>query len=145
MYSAIQQYRTVETQSGVYAADPHRLIQMLLQGAMDKIALAKGFMERGDVAEKGRHISRAISIVDGLRASLDKDKGGEIATNLESLYDYMERRLLMANLKNDLDALSEVADLLRDLKEAWDGIGQQVKPDEQPPARPETPSFSYGA
>lgn len=116
------QYKQVGAHTSVESATPHRLIQMLLEGALEKINLAKGYMQRGDVALKGTHISWAISIIDGLRMSLDKEAGGEIAANLDALYDYMGRRLVEANLKNDPAMLQEVSHLLLEIKSAWDAI-----------------------
>ena len=121
------QYKQVGAQSGVESATPHRLIQMLLEGALEKINLAKGYMQRGDTAMKGTHISWAISIIDGLRMSLDKDAGGEIAANLDSLYDYMGRRLVEANLRNDIKMLDEVSGLLIEIKSAWDVIPEIMR------------------
>jgi flagellar secretion chaperone FliS len=118
----VQQYKEVGTQTQVDSASPHRLIQMLFEGALEKIYLAKGYMSRGEIALKGSHISWAISIIDGLRMSLDKEAGGEIAANLDALYDYMGRRLVEANLKNDTAMLDEVAGLLMDIKSAWDVV-----------------------
>lgn len=120
--SALQQYSQVSAQSGVACATPHRLILMLLEGTLEKIALARGHMGRGEVALKGSHIGWAISIIDGLRISLDKDVGGEIAQNLETLYEYMQHRLVQANLYNDVEILSEVSTLLHTIKNAWDQI-----------------------
>ncbi len=125
--AALQQYSQVGAQTGVAYASPHRLIQMLLDGALDKIALARGHMLRGDIAQKGSHISWAISIIEGLRASLDQQAGGEVAQNLGALYDYMETRLLEANLKNDPDMLNEVCGLLHQIKGAWDAISETAK------------------
>ena len=124
---ALKQYGQVATQAGVAVADPHRLIQMLMEGALEKIATAKGLMARGDVAKKGQQITWAISIIDGLRVSLDKKAGGDIAANLDDLYDYMERRLFQANLENDALILDEVSGLLRDIKSAWDAIPSDVR------------------
>lgn len=103
-------------------ATPHRLIQMLMTGVLDRIATARGFMERGAIAQKGAQISWAISIIEGLRVSLDKSVGGEIAENLDRLYDYMVLRLTEANMKNEPAYLDEVSDLLRQIKSAWDEI-----------------------
>ena len=122
LHGAVSQYSQVGVASGVEAASPHRLIQMLMDGAIEKVAKAKGFMERKDIAKKGHHISWAISIIDGLRASLDKKNGGDIADNLDDLYDYMIRRLMRANIENNADLLDEVISLLRSIKNAWDGI-----------------------
>ena len=124
--NAANAYKQTGVQAGAYAS-PHRLIQMLIDGALDKISAAKGFMQRGQIAEKGSYISWAISIIAGLRTSLDAQKGGEIAANLEALYDYMERKLVIANSRNDQAALDEVIKLLREVKEAWDGIPDQIK------------------
>ncbi len=121
--NALDQYGRNAVQAGIESASPHRLIQMLMEGALGKIAAAKGSMERGDIQAKGDQIGSAISIMDGLKNSLDKEKGGEIAQNLEDLYIYMERRLLEAHSHNDATILDEVSDLLRQIKEAWDAIG----------------------
>lgn len=124
--SALSQYNKTAVQSSASAADPHRIIQMLLEGALDKIAIAKGAAERKDFQVKGRHINWAIAIIDGLRASLDRDAGGELADNLDSLYEYMSRRLFEANSGNDLEILSEVSGLLREVREAWVAIAPEV-------------------
>lgn len=105
-------------------ASPHQLVKMLIDGAVERVIQARGAMERGMTARKGERIGKAISIVDSLRASLDMDRGGDIAGNLASLYDYIGRRLLHANLKNDADALEEVLRLLREIQSGWDGIAE---------------------
>ena len=120
--SAVEEYNKINITSGVEAADPHRLIQMLMQGALEKIAIAKGYLSRKDMANKGVHISWAISIIEGLRTSLNMEEGGEIAQNLEDMYEYMIRRLLRANLENDVALLDEVSTLLVTVKSAWDKI-----------------------
>ena len=125
--SAIQQYGQTRSVSAVEAANPHRLIQMLLQGALDKIAVAKGAMLHHNVAAKGENIGWAISIVDSLRASLNHEAGGDLADNLSALYEYMGNRLLLANTRDDVAILDEVAGLLREIKSGWDGIADQVR------------------
>ncbi len=120
--SAIQQYTSSSLQADVATASPHRLIQMLLEGALEKIAIAKGHMERGETAQKGRAISWAIDIVEGLRMSLDHDAGGELASNLDRLYGYMSVTLLQANKDNSQEKLDEVSGLLKSIKSAWDAI-----------------------
>lgn len=122
LHSAVEQYNRVGVSSSVESADPHQLIQMLMNGALEKIAIAKGHMERNDIPQKGGNISWAISIIDGLRASLNVDDGGEIAQNLDDLYDYMTRRLARANIENNPDLLDEVSSLVRSVKGAWDGM-----------------------
>jgi len=118
-YSALAQYRNVGAQSGVSDASPHRLTAMLFDGALERISIAKGHMMRDEVAQKGQRIGSAISIIDGLRASLDMANGGEMAANLASLYEYMSRQLLDANLNNREERLDEVSALLREIKDAW--------------------------
>ncbi|BBI98785.1 flagellar protein FliS [Ferrigenium kumadai] len=121
--AAIKAYAKVGVESGVTAADPHKLISMLYQGALQAITNAKSSIMRKDIPAKGAAISKAILIIeDGLKACLDKDVGGELAHNLASLYDYMASRLLTANMNNDIAALDEVTRLLTDLKGAWDSI-----------------------
>lgn len=121
--AAIRSYQKVGIESAVTAADPHKLISMLYQGALLAVANARNSILRKDISSKGAAISKAIAIIDdGLNASLDKKVGGELAENLSSLYDYMGSRLLTANIKNDVAALDEVARLLTDLKSAWDSI-----------------------
>lgn len=123
--SGANAYAKIGVETGVVSASPHKLIVMLFDGAIAAIGSALQYMQGGNVAEKGKAISKAIAIVDeGLRASLDKNAGGEIAQNLDALYEYMSKRLLLANLKNQPEILEEVRDLLRDLKTAWEAIGK---------------------
>ncbi len=125
--SGLEQYKKAGAQVSVESTSPHRLIQMLMEGALEKINRAKGYMQRGDVAMKGSHISWAISIIDGLRMSLDKEGSGDIAKNLDDLYEYMARRLAEANLENDIEILDEVAGLLIEIKSAWDVVPELVQ------------------
>jgi flagellar protein FliS len=120
--AAMQQYNQVHVYGNVVCADPHRLVQLLFEGVLDRIAAAKGCIAQGKVAEKGWHISRAIATIDGLRLNLDTERGGDIARHLDDLYDYIERRLLHANIENDLRLLNEVAGLLGEIKGGWDAI-----------------------
>ncbi|HEX8776573.1 MAG TPA: flagellar export chaperone FliS [Rhodanobacter sp.] len=124
---AIHQYSRVRTHGGVESANPHQLTAMLLDGALGRIASARGHMERGEIAAKGESISRSMDIIEGLRGSLDLARGGELAGRLESLYQYMNRRLLEANARDDLAALDEVAGLLRPIKQAWDAIPAELR------------------
>ena len=122
---AINAYNKVGVESGVTAADPHKLIAMLYQGALLAIANAKNGILHNDIPAKGKAISHAILIIDnGLNASLNKEVGGDLALNLSALYDYMSKRLLTANMNNDMAALDEVAHLLTDLKGSWEEIRQ---------------------
>lgn len=122
--TAMRQYQQVGVQAQVTEADPHRLIQMLMQGGLDRIAQAKGAMEREAYAEKGVLVGKAINIIGGLRDGLDKQVGGELAENLDRLYEFMTMRLFEASRHNDASKLDEVAGLLREVKAGWDGIAQ---------------------
>ncbi|MCL6691773.1 flagellar export chaperone FliS [Pseudomonas sp. R3.Fl] len=122
--AALRQYQNVGVQAQIHEATPHRLIQMLMEGGLNRIAQARGSMQRGRLAEKGQLIGKALGIIGGLRSSLDLKKGGEYAERLDALYGYMSRRLLEANRQNDEHMLDEVANLLRSIKEGWDGIPQ---------------------
>ncbi len=118
----VNQYSSVNSYTGVTDASPHQLVQMLLDGALGKLSVVKGLMDRGETAKKGEVIGQAISIVAGLRSSLDLSKGGDLATNLDNLYEYMERQLIQANLKNDITIINEVISLLLEIKTAWVSI-----------------------
>jgi flagellar protein FliS len=122
-----QQYGKVAVGSEVAFASPHRLVQMLMEGALEKVATAKGHMSRKEYEAKGAHINWAISIIDGLRGSLNMQEGGEMANNLDSLYAYMVRRLAEANVNNEIAILDEVSSLLLEIKSAWDAIPDEVK------------------
>ncbi len=125
-YQAAQHYSTVKVHSGVLEASPHRLIQMLFEGALERIAQAKGAMTQRQIARKGELIGKAVNIVAGLQGSLDDNEGGDIAVNLDALYDYIIRRLSQANYENDPLILDECGRLLGELKSAWDGIAAEV-------------------
>jgi len=117
--SSLSAYRSVAAHGGVAASDPHRLILMLLDGALERIASARGAMQNGAAEAKNRMIHRAVAIVSELRASLNMDKGGEIAANMADLYDYSGKQLLRANLENRAELLDEVGHLLREIRSAW--------------------------
>jgi flagellar protein FliS len=120
-------YARVSTETSVEAASQHQLILMLYDGALLALRSATTAMESKDVPKKGAAISKAIDIIDnGLKASLDLNAGGEIAQRLQALYDYMGERLLYANLHNNAAAVDEVAGLLASLRDAWQGIAEQV-------------------
>jgi flagellar protein FliS len=123
--SALAQYKRINNESALEGATPHRLIQLLINGALDRLAQARGAMQRQDIAQKGLLIGKVISILGGLQASLDKSADAQITANLDSLYDYMQRRLLEANLNNSIDMLDEVSGLIQEIKQGWDEIGSE--------------------
>lgn len=133
MYTAsgTKAYAQVSIESGVMSANPHQLIEMLFDGANSALVRARLFMQQADIVAKGEAISKAINIIDnGLKAGLDQENGGEIATNLSALYDYMIRRLLQANLRNDCQAIEEVEGLLGNIAEAWKQISPKASSQE---------------
>jgi flagellar protein FliS len=138
MQSAVNAYTQVDMHSHAAYASPYQLVQLLMENTLRKVASAKSYMLEGsgnweNVVKKGENISNAIALVEGLRLSLDKEAGGEVAQNLEDLYDYFERRLAIANAKNDPAILDEVASLMNEIKGAWAAIGNH------PAANPATP------
>jgi flagellar protein FliS len=120
-------YAQTNVASGTPDASPHQLIMMLLDGALASIGQAQAHIAANNVVEKNAAASKALRILEeGLRASLDRANGGALAMKLDSLYDYMTRRLLMANLKNDASGFAEVGHLLRDIRAGWEGIAAEV-------------------
>ena len=112
-------YRSTAVHAGVDAADPHRLVVMMMDGAMERIASARGLMQNGGGAEKAQLLHRAVAIIDELRNSLNLKAGGAIATNLDALYDYMCQRIMQANAQNKPEWLDEVSRLLSEIRSAW--------------------------
>ncbi len=120
---ATDAYSKVGLETGVDIANPHRLILMLLDGAILSLGSAAQAMKEKQIAEKGKMISSAISIISGgLQASVNVQAGGELSERLVALYDYMCNRLLYANLHNDLAAIAEVSSLLDEIRGAWKEI-----------------------
>lgn len=118
-----REYQQINTKHEVETASPHRLAQLMMERVIAKIAMARGHMEREDVSEKGSLIGNAMDIIGGLQASLNYDADAKLSENFNALYDYMIRRLLEANFKNDPEILMEVSHLMREIKEAWDAVG----------------------
>ena len=126
MQRGVNAYAKVGLETSVISASPHKLIVMLYDGAIAAVKNAAKHMAAGEIAEKGTAINKAIDIVNnGLRASLDRKGGGEIAANLDALYVYMTQRLLTASLQNQTAMLDEVLGLLADLRDAWTQIGEK--------------------
>lgn len=135
--SAAHAYANVGLETGVVAASPHQLIIMLYEGAELAVRMAIRHMAEGDLGKKSAAISKASAIIlDGLRAALDPDQGGDIAQQLDALYDYMNKRLMLAHLNNQTAPLEEVLGLLRELHAAWQQIGNAgraaIRPSYQP-------------
>lgn len=135
--AAMKQYAQVGVKGSVDNASPHVLIQMLIDGAIERLNKAKFHMAQKNIAQKGESISKAITIVDGLKVSLDFDKGGEIAQNLSDLYIYMQSKLVSSNYHNDEAGLDEVISLLNEIRSAWTTIPQDVRNKHNPAMKAE--------
>jgi len=143
----VQEYSKVGMETGIASADPHRLILMLLEGAITSILFAKKEIDAGNISAKGEAIAKAIRIIGELDTSLNMEAGGEIAENLRNLYEYMSIALVEANLKNDVKKLLEVMQLLSELRAGWQGIADEVREAVQvtgPNPSAEMSSASYG-
>jgi flagellar protein FliS len=125
--SNLAAYQSAAAHGGVAASDPHRLIVMLMDGAMERIVTARGCMQRNETSEKARLINRAVSIIGELRNSLDLRGGGQIAANLAELYEYICRRLLRATTENRVEMLDEVGALLQEIRSAWLAIAPEAR------------------
>ena len=124
---ALRQYQKVSSHAQVSEASPHRLVQMLMEGGLDRMAQAKGALNRGDIAQKGLMLGKAIEIISGLRDGLEPEKAEdpEAIQRLDALYNYMGNRLVEANQVNDAEMIDEVARLLITVKTGWDAIAPQ--------------------
>ncbi len=127
MRKEVHQYRQAGHLAEAAVADPHRLIQMLFETVLERIAVAKGAITQGNVRVKGEQLGKAIAIIDALRGVLDHGKGPDLAAQLDALYDYMSRRLLEGNARNDPEALEEVIRLVREIKSGWDAIPDALR------------------
>lgn len=122
--TALKQYKSVDLRAAVEMASPQELITLLFDGALSALAKAKGSMERNDISGRTSQINKANDIILGLKDFLDHEQGGEVAANLDALYDYMVRTLVQANRANDLEKVQEVMGLLLEVKGGW----AQMKP-----------------
>ncbi len=132
--SKLAAYQSVSTHGSVAGADPHRLVLMLMDGALERLALARGCLEqrpRGYLGRKAQLLSQSMRIVGELRGSLNMAEGGELARNLSELYEYMLRQLLRANADNNAGCIAEVMGLLGEIRSAWIAIGPEVRRQEQ--------------
>lgn len=124
----IASYQQIGRDADIRGSDPHRLIQLLFDGAIAALADAKVKLAEKDIGGKSNAIVKAIAIIsDGLSASLNLNAGGELAQHLKALYDYMVSRLVHANVHNDVAAIDEVQGLLDDIGGAWREMGQNLK------------------
>lgn len=120
-------YAAVHTETVVEDASPHKLIQMLMSGFLMRVNAAKGAISRSDYQDKSVQISKAVAIVGGLIDGVDPEKGGDIAANLISLYEYINSQLFHASAQNSVEILDEVSNLMREVKQAWDAIPEMYR------------------
>lgn len=123
----LNQYQQTSLETGMENASPHKLVVMLYDGVLDNLALVKGAIERKDYQAKAEKLNKAITIVGALRVGLDMEHGGEVAENYSDIYTYINQQLLRASVKNDLDILSDVMAMVRQLKETWNLIPDNMK------------------
>ncbi|MGL5005883.1 MAG: flagellar export chaperone FliS [Plesiomonas sp.] len=119
MNNGLNAYQQAKTHAQAAAASPHRLILMLLDGLLDNLTRARGFMERGQIEQKGQMITKCLDIFQGLSAILDMEKGGDVAIELHRLYDYCGRSLFEANIQNNTAMVDEVSSLISEIREGW--------------------------
>lgn len=122
MRGSLQAYKKVSIDSQLSAASPHKVIQMLMAGAIERLIQGKAAMQQGNIAAKGERLGKALDIVISLRTCLSMDDGGDIASNLDALYDFMIRQISQANQNNDGKTIDDVVEMLREIKSAWDQI-----------------------
>lgn len=128
--SKLAAYQSISAHGGVASADPHRLVLMLMDGALERLAIARNCIERrgrGDVGRKAQLLSQCVSVIGELRGSLNLQQGGELAHNLSDLYEYMTRQLLRANVDSHAGYIAEVQGLLGEIRSAWIAIGPEVR------------------
>lgn len=125
---ALKSYQTVGAASQVAAADPYRLVQLMLANVIERLSAARGHLLRQEIAKKAEQVSKAVAVINALDGSLNHEQGGDIAGNLHQLYEYSVLRLTRANAENDAAGLDEVAAIVRTIKEGWDGIAGAPRP-----------------
>ena len=135
-HKALESYGAVKVVTGVSGANSVQLIQMLFDGLLESLSTAKGHITHKDIVEKSKALSRAGRIILGLQNALDFEKGGELAANLNELYTYVTRRVLHANMHNDLAAIDEVYGLMSEIRQAWETVPSLVSPAQSPMQRP---------
>ena len=122
MSYGINAYKSVGVKNDLAVADPHRVIQLLMQGSLENMAKARGCIERKDFVGKSQTMSKALSIITALQHSLDMDAGGEVSQNLWSLYDFMVNHLMLASRESSVEKIDDVIEIMLKIKSAWDQI-----------------------
>lgn len=136
--SKLAAYQSVSAYRSVANADPHEMVLALMNGAIERMVTVRGCMERRDTVRKAKLLHSCVTLIGELKGSLNLKDGGDLARNLDDLYDYMIRQLLLANVETDANKVTEVLGLLSEIRGAWIAIGPQVRKSEQ------TPAAAYG-
>jgi flagellar protein FliS len=132
--SKLGAYQSVSAHGNVAAADPHRLVQMLMDGVMERLAKARGCIERRETSKQTKLLHSCVTLLTELRGSLNIQQGGALARNLSELYEYMMRQLMRANLESNVEYVKEVTSLLGEVRGAWTAIGPEVRRMSAPPS-----------
>ena len=120
-------YQSVAFEGGVTGADPHALVQMLLDATVERIVSARACVEQNDRVRKAKLLHSCVTLIAELRGSLDLIRGGALAQNLSDLYEYIAKQLLLANVRDDVRPLNEALSLLGEIRSAWVAIGPEVR------------------
>ncbi|WP_278382876.1 flagellar export chaperone FliS [Pseudoalteromonas distincta] len=123
----VNTYKKAQKELSLSEANPHQVIQILMREFLTQVYQAKVFIQRSDIESRNNSIKKAIGIIGGLKGGLNLKQGGDIADNLNALYDYLVIRLSEANTQNSIDILDEIKELFSPIKEAWDGITEEEK------------------
>jgi flagellar protein FliS len=137
--SKLAAYQSVSVHGGVANADPHSMVQMLMDAAVERMAIARGCMERGERKRQAALLHSCVLIIGELRGCLNTAEGGPLAQNLSDLYDYMIRRLVLANASSESGIVVEVSGLLDEIRSAWIAIGPEVRKTARVPVPPPAP------
>ena len=122
MRGSLQAYKKIIVDSQLTAASPHKIVQMLMAGAIERLIQGKAAMQAGNIPVKGERLGKALNIIISLRSCLSMSDGGDIAKNLDQLYEFMIMQISEANHKNDSQPIDDVIDIIREIKSAWDQI-----------------------
>ncbi|PAJ72206.1 flagellar export chaperone FliS [Pseudoalteromonas sp. NBT06-2] len=127
---SINKYRQVSV-NNVQDMTPYEQVNLIFVNIIGKLAAAKGSIERKEIEKKGNNISVCISLIGALQDALNMDDGGEISANLASLYEYCQYKLVNANVNNDIEGLLEVSSIIKNIKEGWEAIPQDIRQNDQ--------------
>ncbi|MDN2479915.1 flagellar export chaperone FliS [Vibrio astriarenae] len=122
--SGFDAYQQVDVEAQAAAASPYQLVLMLIEGFLDTLTRAEGHMESQRLKEKGESIARCLDIIGGLNSALDMDRGGEMAAQMNRLYDFCALRLFEASTSNDIAKLGEVRTVMSNIQEGWKNFGE---------------------